>query len=96
MIVEARSPSLICLPSSVSSLCSDSVQKRCVSTVTLAAWAPSSVASISLPRIGWRPITGKNDPLTTPARTTRGSPRPTSVKSIVEKSPSFVIVFRPD
>ena len=33
------------------------------------------------------PITSKYDPPTTPARTTRGSPRPTIVKSMVEKSP---------
>jgi hypothetical protein len=40
-----------------------------------------------------RPITSKYEPPTTPARTTRGSPRPTIVKPIVEKSPNAVIDF---
>ena len=34
------------------------------------------------------PITSKYEPPTTPARTTRGSPRPTIVNSMVEKSPN--------
>ena len=96
MIVDARSPSLICLPSTLSSLLSVVLQKRWVSTVTLGLSAPSSVASIRRPRIGCSPITRKNEPPTTPARTTRGSPRPTSVKSSVEKSPNCEIVFTRD
>ena len=35
-------------------------------------------------------MTSKYDPPTTPARTTRGSPRPTIVNSMVEKSPNAV------
>ncbi len=42
---------------------------------------------------GRRPMTSKYEPPTTPARTTRGSPRPTIVKSIVEKSPKAVSVL---
>ena len=37
-------------------------------------------------------MTSKYDPPTTPARTTRGSPRPTVVNSIVEKSPNALSV----
>ena len=49
------------------------------------------------PSTGRRPITSKNDPLTTPALTTRGSPpRPISVKSTVEKSPKALIVLTRD
>ena len=36
-------------------------------------------------------MTSKNEPLTTPALTTRGSPKPSIVKSIVEKSPNAPI-----
>ena len=42
-------------------------------------------ASSSRPSTGRRPITSKYEPPTTPARTTRGSPRPTIVKSIVRE-----------
>ena len=35
-------------------------------------------------------MTSKYEPPTTPARTTRGSPRPTIVKPTVEKSPKAV------
>ena len=38
-------------------------------------------------------MTSKYEPPTTPARTTRGSPRPTSVKPMVEKSPNRVRVL---
>jgi hypothetical protein len=38
-------------------------------------------------------MTVKYEPPTTPARTTRGSPRPTIVKPMVEKSPIAVTVF---
>ena len=42
-------------------------------------------------------MTSKNDPLTTPAVTTRGSPpNPISVKSTVEKSPNAEIDFTRD
>jgi holo-[acyl-carrier protein] synthase len=57
-------------------------------TAAPAASGPSSVAFSSRPATGRRPMTSKYEPPTTPARTTRGSPRPTSVKSIVEKSPN--------
>ena len=40
-------------------------------------------------------MTSKYDPPTTPARTTRGSPRPIMVNSIVEKSPNaFSVLIR--
>jgi len=45
---------------------------------------------------GRSPITSKYDPPTTPARTSRGSPRPTIVKPIVEKSPNALSVFTRD
>ena len=41
-------------------------------------------------------MTSKYEPPTTPALTTRGSPRPTSVKSIVEKSPNAAMVVARD
>ena len=47
-------------------------------------------------RTGRSPITSKYDPPTTPARTTRGSPSPTIVKSMVEKSPKAVSVLTRD
>ena len=63
---------------------------NCVNTTTGAAFGPSSLASMRRPRTGRRPITSKNEPPTTPARTTRGSPSPTIVKLMVEKSPIAV------
>ena len=45
------------------------------------------------PSTGRRPMTSKYEPPTTPARTTRGSPRPTIVKPMVEKSPKAVSVL---
>ena len=51
------------------------------------------VASSSRPSTGRRPMTSKYEPPTTPARTTRGSPRPTIVKPMVEKSPKAVSVL---
>jgi hypothetical protein len=93
IIVAARSLSLIVFPMTDGSLASDVVQNRCVSTATPAACGPSSVASINRPRTGRRPITSKYEALTTPARTTRGSPRPTIVKSMVENSPIADSVF---
>ena len=54
---------------------------------------PSSAAFNRRPSTGRSPMTSKNDPLTTPAFTTRGSwPKPINVKSTVEKSPNAVIV----
>ena len=41
-------------------------------------------------------MTVKYDPPTTPARTTRGSPSPTSVKGTTEKSPKSVTVVARD
>ncbi len=41
-------------------------------------------------------MTSKYDPSTTPARTSRGSPRPAIVKPMVEKSPNALIVFTRD
>ena len=42
-------------------------------------------------------MTSKNDPLTTPAVTTRGSPpNPIIVMSAVEKSPNAAIALAPD
>src|SRR5258708_17299909 len=40
------------------------------------------------PSTGWRPMTSKKLPPTTPACTTRGSPKPITVNSVVEKSRS--------
>jgi hypothetical protein len=48
------------------------------------------------PSTGRRPITSKNEPLTTPACTTRGSPNPISVNSRVEKSPKALMVLTRD
>ena len=93
MIVAERTPRRTVLPMTLGSLFSPVVQKRCVNTATPAAFGPSSVASMRRPRTGRRPITSKNEPPTTPARTTRGSPRPTIVKPMVEKSPNAVTVF---
>ena len=61
-----------------------------VSTAAPAAFGPSSAGPSRRPRTGRRPITSKYEPPTTPARTTRGSPRPTIVNSMVEKSPNAV------
>ena len=41
-------------------------------------------------------MTSKYEPPTTPARTWCGSPSPTIVKVMVEKSPSAVTLFKPD
>ena len=79
------------LPSTVGSLASAVDQKRCVSTTTPAAPGPSSAGVSRRPSTGRRPITSKNVPLTTPACTTRGSPKPIIVKSTVEKSPKAPI-----
>ena len=40
-------------------------------------------------------MTSKYEPPTTPARTERGSPRPSIVNSMVEKSPNALSVFTP-
>ena len=93
-IVAERSPSRMTLPIAFGSLASALLQNRWVSTTAPAACGPSSDMLRSRPRTGRRPITSKYDPPTTPARTTRGSPSPTSVKSSVEKSPK--VVQRPD
>ena len=68
------------------------VQNRCVSTAAPAAFGPSSAGPSRRPSTGRRPMTSKYEPLTTPARTTRGSPRPTIVNGSVENSPKAVSV----
>ena len=86
-----------CLPITVGSLWSTVVQNRCVSTTAPAAPGPSSAAFNRRPSTGRSPMTSKNDPLTTPAFTTRGSlPKPINVKSTVEKSPNAAIVVTRD
>ena len=85
-----------CLPMTLGSLPNPVVQKRCVSTTTGAALGPSSDASMRRPRMARSPMTSKNDPPTTPARTTRGSPSPTIVKVMTEKSPIAVTLFMRD
>ena len=92
-IVADLSPSRIVLPTTVSSPWNAVVQKRYVSTAAPAARGPSSLGPSRRPRTARSPITSKYDPPTTPARTTRGSPRPIIVKSIVEKSPNAVSVL---
>ena len=57
------------------------------------ALGPSSRMSSRRPSTGCSPITSKYDPPTTPARTSRGSPRPTMVKPMVEKSPNALRVL---
>ena len=79
------------LPITEGSLSSDVVQKRWVSTAAPAASGSSSAAFSRRPSTGCSPITSKYEPFTTPACTTRGSPRPISVKSIVENSPKALI-----
>ncbi len=92
-----RGPSRTILPTTVGSLLSDVLQNLYVRTVTPAALGPSSCALIRRPSTGRRPITSKNDPLTTPAFTERGSPpRPIIVKSTVEKSPNALTVVTRD
>ena len=84
-------------PMTDGSLLSTSFQKRCVSTTAPAAPSPSSAGVSSRPSTGRSPITSKNDPLTTPALTRRGSlPKPTNVKSTVEKSPNAATVLARD
>jgi hypothetical protein len=93
MIVADRRPNRTVLPSSPVSPFSAVVQKRFVSTTTPSALGPSSVASIRRPSTGRSPMTEKYEPPTTPARTTRGSPSPIMVKSMVEKSPNVLTDF---
>ena len=69
------------------------VQKRYVSTAAPSALGPSSPALSSRPSTGRRPITSKYEPPTTPARTVRGSPSPSIVNSMVEKSPNALSVL---
>ena len=91
--VAARGPRRMTLPTTAGSLLSETVQNRYVRTAAPAAFGPSSFAFSRRPSTGRRPITSKYDPLTTPALTMRGSlPRPTSVKSTVEKSPKALMV----
>ena len=52
--------------------------------------------SSSRPSTGCRPITSKYEPPTTPALTSRGSPSPTMVKPMVEKSPNALSVLTLD
>ena len=85
------------MPITPGSLSSEVVQNRWVRTAAPAAFGPSSCAFSRRPSTGRRPITSKNDPLTTPAFTTRGSPpRPIIVKSTVEKSPNALMVVTRD
>src|SRR5688500_19870488 len=91
-----RGPRRMFVPTTAGSLLRDVVQKRWVNTATPAAFGPSSAAFSNRPSTGRSPITSKYDPLTTPARTTRGSPRPIIVKSIVEKSPKEPTVLTRD
>ena len=85
------------LPITAGSLLSEVVQNRYVRTAAPAALGPSSCAFSRRPSTGRRPITSKNDPLTTPAFTMRGSPpRPIIVKSTVEKSPKALMVVTRD
>ena len=85
------------LPMTVGSLLSEVVQNLCVRTAVPAALGPSSCAFSRRPSTGRRPITSKNDPLTTPALTTRGSSlRPIIVKVTVEKSPNALMVVTRD
>ena len=88
-----RSPSLTALPNTDGSLSRLVVQKRCVNTMAPAASGPSSLGPSSRPSTGRSPMTSKYDPPTTPARTTRGSPKPIIVNPMVEKSPIAVSVF---
>ena len=74
---EIASIERIVLPITDGSLLSKVVQNRYVSTTAPAAFGPSSCASSRRPRTGCRPITSKYEPPTTPARISRGSPRPT-------------------
>ena len=92
-IVADLVPSLTTLPITDGSLLSDSVQNRCVNTAAPAAAGPSSDGPSRRPSTGRSPITSKYEPPTTPARTTRGSPSPTIVKPMVEKSPKADSVF---
>jgi hypothetical protein len=86
--VAVRDATRSVLPITAGSLLNWVVQKRCVSTTTLAASVPSSCGLSNRPSTGRSPITSKKDPLTTPALTTRGSgPSPITVKSTVENSP---------
>ena len=87
-MVAERSPKRTVLPTSAGSPWNAEVQKRWVSTAAPAALGPSSPGPSSRPSTGRRPITLKYEPPTTPARTWRGSPRPTIVNSITEKSPN--------
>ena len=66
-------PRRIVWPMTDGSLLSTSFQKRCVNTTAPAAPWPSSAGVNSRPSTGRSPITSKNDPLTTPALTRRGS-----------------------
>ncbi len=91
-IVADRSPRRMFLPIRLASLARVVDQKRCVRTTAPAACAPSSLGPSRRPSTGLRPITSKYEPPTTPALTTRGSPRPTIVKSMVEKSPKAASV----
>jgi len=92
MMVAVRGPRVIVLPITAGSLLKERVQNRCVRTTAPTAAGPSSEGFSRRPRTGRRPITSKNDPPTTPARTSRGSPAPIIVNSIVEKSPKAPMV----
>ena len=96
-MVAGKVPRRTRLPTTVGSLLNAVVQKRYVSTAAPAAFGPSSFSFSRRPSAGRRPMTSKNEPLTTPALTMRGSvPRPISAKSIVEKSPNAAMVCARD
>src|SRR5262245_1851589 len=93
-IVAGPTPRRTVLPTTVGSLLNAAFQNRNVSTAAPAAFGPSSFGFNSRPTTGRSPITSKNDPLTTPAFTMRGSPpNPTNARSTVEKSPKAPTVF---
>src|SRR5439155_23166048 len=95
--VAVRGPRRMVLPITVGSLFSEVVQNLYVRTAAPAAFGPSSCAFSRRPSTGRRPITSKNDPLTTPALTVRGSPpRPIIVNSTVEKSPKALTLLTRD
>ncbi len=94
-MVAGRSLSVIFRPMTAGSLLNALVQNRYVSTAAPSAFGPSSPEPSSRPLTARRPMTSKYEPPTTPARTERGSPRPSIVNSIVEKSPNAESDFTP-
>ena len=92
-IVAVPTPRRTCFPTTAGSLLNAAFQNRYVSTAAPGAFGPSSCGVNNRPMEGRRPITSKNDPLTTPAFTIRGSaPGAISARSTVEKSPKAAMV----